>query len=202
MKQMKFLPVWACCIAALSFTSCSNDDSNNSRSLSKEEIAQCLKAVKGDYTGHLIYAAKNENNPKDVTDTLDVEWSITNDSTLTVASFPVKLLAENVTDEELKKALTEADDQPLVCRIGFINTSPIQFLINPKTPAYDLNYGGSDHKVQVPFYINSYNSFGSFNATKNELQMQIIEAGVHVDGQQTTFLKTSVPFVFVSTKKQ
>lgn len=198
---MKFLPVWACCLAAFTFASCSNDD-DSSRSLTKEEIAQCLKAVKGNYSGHLIYAAKNENNPKDVTDTVAVEWSITNDSTLTIASFPTKLLAENVTDEELKKALAEADDQPLACRIGFINTTPIQFIVNPKTPAYDLNYGGKDHKVQVPFYINSYNSYGSFNATKNVLQMQIVEAGVHVDGQQTTFLRTSVPFVFVSTDKQ
>ncbi len=191
-----------CCLAAMSITSCSDDDNNSSRSLTKEEKAQCLLAVKGNYSGNMIYAAKNEKDVKDVTDTLAVKWSITNDSIMTIANFPARLLAENVTDADLKKALAAADDQTITCRIGFIKTSPVQFLINPQSPSYNLNYGGKDHKVQIAFYVNSYSSFGSYNLTKKVLQMQIVEAAVFLDGKQTAYLKTGVPFVFVSTKKE
>lgn len=191
-----------CCLAAMSITSCMNDDDDDNRSLSKEEKAQCLMAVKGNYSGNLIYAAKNEKNVKDVTDTLAVKWSITNDSTMTIDNFPAELLTENITDTTMKKALATAAAQSITCRIGFIKTSPVQYLINPQSPTYNLNYGGKNHKIQIAFYVNSYNSYGSYDLTKKVLQMQIIEAAVFLDGKQTAYLKKAVPFVFVSTKKE
>ena len=80
--------------------------------------------------------------------------------------------------------------------------SELSFLVNPKTPAYNLNYGGKDHKVQVAFFVNNYSSFGSYDLTKKVMSMQIIEGAIFLDGNQTAYLKEGVPFVFVSTKKE
>ena len=200
MKTMKLAFAALCCMTTLSFTACSDDDS--SHALTQEEKAQCLMAVKGNYTGHLIYAAKNDKNVKDVTDTVDVKWSIVSDSIMTIEKFPTKLLAENVTDTTLKAALKTAEDQTITCSIDFVKTSPVHFLVNPKTPAYILNYGGKDHKVQVAFFVNNYSSFGSYDLTKKVMSMQIIEGAIFLDGNQTAYLKEGVPFVFVSTKKE
>ncbi len=197
MKTIKFSTLLICCLATISLASClGDDDDNSSRTLTKEEIAQCLMAVKGNYSGDMIYAARNEKNINDITDTLAVRWSITNDSTMTIANFPTASLAANVSDSTLRKALSAAPDQTITCRIGFIRTSPVQYLINPMTPSYTINYDGNDHNIQIAFYANSYNSFGSYDLTKKILQMQLIEAAIFVDGKQTTYLRTAVPFLF------
>jgi len=199
MKNLKFLSVMFCCIAAMSFASCSNDD--DQQSLTKDEKAQCFQAVKGSYTGKMIYASANAKNSKDITDTVDISWNIATDSTMTIAKFPSKLLAANVTDASLKAALEKAEDQTVTCRIGFIQKSPIAFLINPVSLSYPLNYGSKDHKVQVAFYVNNTNSIGMYNATSKLLQMQVIEGGIYEDGKLTTYLKTGVSFFFTVTKK-
>ena len=202
MKKMKYLSVIGCMIAAVSFTSCSEDDNNGTTPLNKEEIATCFKAVKGNYTGKLIYEAKNEKNPKDKLDTLDVKWSIATDSTLSIASFPSKLLANCISDATLKKALASAANQDIKCRIKFNKISPVRFLINPTPLEYALNYGGKDHKVKVTFYTNSTLSYGSQDMKKNTLQLQLVEGSFTVDGKETAKNTSAVPFVFISTKKE
>ena len=101
----------------------------------------------------------------------------------------------------MKKALEEAADQDMTCRIGFIKTSPVTFLVNPVTPSFDLTYGGKKHKVQVAFAVNNFSSYGVYNATKKVLGIQIVEGLIGVDGTRTNYLKQVVPFVLQSTKK-
>ena len=57
MKNSRFISVMLCCLAAmcLAFTSCNKDDGN--RKLTPEEKKAAFEAVKGNYTGKLIYAA-------------------------------------------------------------------------------------------------------------------------------------------------
>ena len=200
MKTFKIFTVALLVLVTVAFTACNSDD-NSYKQLTKEEIAQCLLTVKGSYEGNLIYKSENKKNPKDMTDTVAVKWTITNDSTLTITKFPSKVLAFNVTDAELKKALEEAADQDMTCRIGFIKTSPVTFLVNPVTPSFDLTYGGKKHKVQVAFAVNNFSSYGVYNATKKVLGMQIVEGLIGVDGTRTNYLKQVVPFVLQSTKK-
>jgi hypothetical protein len=202
MKRVNYLFAVCCLMAASVFSSClsSDDDNNTGNGLTKSQIDLCAATVRGDYQGQLIYYSPDTNNPEDITDTLNIVWRIPNDSTLYVPNFPTRLLANQITYEPLKLALMEQPDVPLNCYIGFIYADPIEFLINPIVLDYDLHYANADHKVQVLFYYNSYDSFGRYDSSSRQLKLQIIEGAIYVDGMQTTYL-SPIPFLFISQSK-
>ena len=198
-----FFSILLGCLTALCVTSClgSDDDANNSsKGLSKAEIAQCYLTVGGNYSGDLLYFSKSEDGLYEEVDTLNGAWYIPTDSTLFITDFPSEVLAENVIYSELKDALADAPDQIVKCRIRFVETSPVQFLVNPYTLEYMLHYGGGDHKVQVVFYNENIYSFGILNAESRELMLKIIPAYLYVDGKQTNYL-TQSQIIFVSRKQ-
>ena len=203
MTTKHFFSILLGCLTALCVTSClgSDDDANNSsKGLSKAEIAQCYLTVGGNYSGDLLYFSKPEDGLYEEIDTLNGAWYIPTDSTLFITDFPSEVLAENVIYSELKEALADAPDQIVKCRIRFVETSPVQFLVNPYTLEYTLHYGGGDHKVQVVFYNENIYSFGILNAESRELMLKIIPAYLYVDGMQTNYL-TQSQIIFVSKKQ-
>lgn len=203
MVTKHFFSILLGCLTALCITSClgSDDDANNSsKGLSKAEIAQCYLTVGGNYSGDLLYFSKSDDGLFEEIDTLNGAWYIPTDSTLFITDFPSEVLAENVIYSELKDALAEAPDQIVKCRIRFVETSPVQFLVNPYTLEYMLHYGGGDHKVQVVFYNENIYSFGILNAESRELMLKIIPAYLYVDGKQTNYL-TQSQIIFVSRKQ-
>ena len=203
MMTKHFFSILLGCLTALCVTSClgSDDDANNSsKGLSKAEIAQCYLTVGGNYSGDLLYFSKSDDGLFEEVDTLNGAWYIPTDSTLFITDFPSEVLAENVIYSELKDALADAPDQIVKCRIRFVETSPVQFLINPYTLEYMLHYGGGDHKVQVVFYNENIYSFGILNAESRELMLKIIPAYLYVDGKQTNYL-TQSQIIFVSRKQ-
>ena len=203
MGTKHFFSILLGCLTALCVTSClgSDDDANNSsKGLSKAEIAQCYLTVGGNYSGDLLYFSKSEDGLYEEVDTLNGAWYIPTDSTLFITDFPSEVLAENVIYSELKDALADAPDQIVKCRIRFVETSPVQFLVNPYTLEYMLHYGGGDHKVQVVFYNENIYSFGILNAESRELMLKIIPAYLYVDGKQTNYL-TQSQIIFVSRKQ-
>lgn len=203
MMTKHFFSILLGCLTALCVTSClgSDDDANNSsKGLSKAEIAQCYLTVGGNYSGDLLYFSKSEDGLYEEVDTLNGAWYIPTDSTLFITDFPSEVLAENVIYSELKEALADAPDQIVKCRIRFVETSPVQFLVNPYTLEYMLHYGGGDHKVQVVFYNENIYSFGILNAESRELMLKIIPAYLYVDGKQTNYL-TQSQIIFVSRKQ-
>ena len=203
MVTKHFFSILLGCLTALCTTSClgSDDDANNSsKGLSKAEIAQCYLTVGGNYSGDLLYFSKSDDGLFEEVDTLDGAWYIPTDSTLFITDFPSEVLAENVIYSELKDALADAPDQIVKCRIRFVETSPVQFLVNPYTLEYMLHYGGGDHKVQVVFYNENIYSFGVLNAESRELMLKIIPAYLYVDGKQTNYL-TQSQIIFVSRKQ-
>jgi hypothetical protein len=203
MMTKHFFSILLGCLTALCVTSClgSDDDANNSsKGLSKAEIAQCYLTVGGNYSGDLLYFSKSEDGLYEEVDTLNGAWYIPTDSTLFITDFPSEVLAENVIYSELKDALADAPDQIVKCRIRFVETSPVQFLVNPYTLEYMLHYGGGDHKVQVVFYNENIYSFGILNAESRELMLKIIPAYLYVDGKQTNYL-TQSQIIFVSRKQ-
>ncbi len=203
MMTKHFFSILLGCLTALCITSClgSDDDANNSsKGLSKAEIAQCYLTVGGNYSGDLLYFSKSDDGLYEEVDTLNGAWYIPTDSTLFITDFPSEVLAENVIYSELKEALADAPDQIVKCRIRFVETSPVQFLVNPYTLEYTLHYGGGDHKVQVVFYNENIYSFGILNAESRELMLKIISAYLYVDGMQTNYL-TQSQIIFVSKKQ-
>ena len=142
MMTKHFFSILLGCLTALCITSClgSDDDANNSsKGLSKAEIAQCYLTVGGNYSGDLLYFSKSDDGLYEEVDTLNGAWYIPTDSTLFITDFPSEVLAENVIYSELKEALADAPDQIVKCRIRFVETSPVQFLVNPYTLEYTVD---------------------------------------------------------------
>lgn len=201
MKTLKFLSLALLAAASLGLTSCNDDNDSSYTPLTPAEKTQCFMTVRGEYTGKLIYTTGATNNGQVVSDTIDAAWSIQNDSTLTIKKFPARLLAVYITNADLKKALEEAPDQDLVCRTSYAQTSPVAMYLNPVTPAYNLTYGGATHKVQVPFYVNSTQSWAKYNSDKKRMTIQIVEGLVFVDSKKSDDLQTSSGFFLYGTKQ-
>lgn len=199
MKSIKILSAVLLCAITLGFTSCMNDDDNNN-SLTPAEVSQCYNAVKGTYTGKLIYPSVNPNNTKDTADTLAANWTINTDSTMIIRNFPPKVLASAITNTEIKEALEKEAPKDLNCYIGFVRVSPVTFLINVQAPEYTLTYGGKEHKAKIVFYGNSSYSFGVYTAAKNTFEMQIIEARLYIDDNPTSYINNGVAFYFTGKK--
>ncbi len=186
MKSFKVFAFAACVLAGLAFTSCNDDDDNNT--LSPQERQEAFQKVKGNYTGELVYASVNPKDSKDQADTVSVSWQIGTDSVMTIQNIPAIAVARNITDTIIRKAVAAQPAQDMKCYIGFFGLTPPRFLVNPTGLTYEVSYSsklGEEpkmHKVQVLFLANNMYSQGYYEQDKNRLTMQLIEAAIYVDG--------------------
>ena len=203
MKTKQFVSILFGCLTALCVTSCLGDDTSdsNSQTLTKAQIAQCFNTVAGKYTGKLLYEAKSLDGYTTKVDTLDASWYIPTDSTLIITDFPAKAVAEYVSYQPLKAALAEAPNKTINCMTWYLETSPIEFLVNPYTIEYDLEFDGKQHKVHVVFYANNTYSFGVYDSEAKNMVMKIIPAIIYVDEKQTSYLSSS-QLIFFSSSHQ
>jgi len=205
MKHLKNYLFAFGCLAAVGLISCLGDnDSNENNGLSRQEVGMCYTAMKGDYTGKLLYESVNPNNPNDYVDTLDIAWSVTADTMIVINQFPQAAFLDEVQDSTLKAALTEATPVPLKVDFGFYKTSPIAFILYPLTINYDIEIEGVAHKASLAFWYNNY-SFGSFDTSNRSFQMQMIIAALYLDESTSRnyLLKSgtgtaSLPLVFTN----
>lgn len=199
MKAIKFLTAVVCCLSAISFTSCNPD--SDVKTITPQERKLAFEAIKGDYSGSMVYPDAKPLNGKDLTDTLSVKWQIDTDSTMYIREFPVGPVASHIKDEAVRKALETQAAQSLKCYIGIYRIEPIGFLINPSTLTYNVTYGGAQHKVQIVFYTNSSYSYGMYASDAKRVKMQIVVGGIYVDGKlQSSLLASPVPFKFSATR--
>lgn len=184
MKRIKFLSMFVIALSAMLFTSCMDDDDDNN-GLSPQEQQTAYNAVKGIHTGNLIYAKWDANKrTSNITDTVQVSWSINSDTTMTLRNIPSSAIASAIADSTIMKAVSEQAPRNIDCYIGFIRLNPVQWLVNPTTVTYNnLEYNGGTHKVSVVFGFNTSWSFGQLTttATSSKQQMQIVVAGLYVD---------------------
>lgn len=211
MRLTKFIPVALCCVAALAFTSCNDDDDWGK--LSPEQTGQALTAMRGNYSGKLIYQRPKDSSKQAmadystwVNDSIDSQWSVAADTTLTVPQFPVNIIANYVNgNDSLQAALAEATPADIVCGLDFYRLEPIIFNQNAKPLELNLNYGGSAHKVRIYFYTNngwsySYYSCGEYNQQTKRFIMQLALGGIFVDGKDVNYLRGTFGLVFEGTK--
>ena len=202
MKTRHLVSILFGCLAALSVTSClSTDDDNDNSSgyLTKAQVTQCYQIIAGNYTGNLLYEAKAADGLSTQVDTVKTSWYIPNDSTIFITSFPAKAVAEYVSNQPLKEALAKAPDQVVRCQMVFTSMTPIQFLVNPHTIEYDLEYSGSQHKVHIAFYANNTYSFGYYDTDTKALMVKMIPAALYVDEKITSYLTSAQLICFSNT---
>ena len=170
-----------CSVAAICLTSCYYDSDNEYHEITPQEIGQCLTAVKGNYTGKLLFDLNNPNDPKDRTDTLDIAWSVTADTMFNVKEFPQAVFLDRIADPELKEAVEQAAPAPLIARLVFYQINPISFMVYPASVVYNIEYEGATHKASLAFWINTSYSYGLYDTTNKTFQMQLMGAGLYLD---------------------
>ena len=170
-----------CSVAAICLTSCYYDSDNEYHEITPQEIGQCFTAVKGNYTGKLLFDLNNPNDPKDRTDTLDIAWSVTADTMFNVKEFPQAVFLDRIADPELKEAVEQAAPAPLIARLAFYQINPISFLVYPASVVYNIEYEGATHKASLAFWINTSYSYGLYDTTNKTFQMQLMGAGLYLD---------------------
>lgn len=200
---MKKILITFCCLAAMTLTACLGDD-NDSQGLSRQEVGQCLQAIKGNYMGKILFENHNPNNYNDIVDTLDIGWSITADTLIVINEFPQAVVLDRITEGPVKEALQAAAPAPLKSLFGFYQTDPIGFLLYPYSVVYDIELNGAPHKAMLAFYINSY-SYGLFDSTSRTIQMKFQVAGLYLDENanhnyltNASYDNTSIPVIITN----
>lgn len=201
----KYLFMIICSVAAICLTSCYYDSDNEYHEITPQEIGQCFTAVKGNYTGKLLFDLNNPNDPKDRTDTLDIAWSVTADTMFNVKEFPQAVFLDRIADPELKKAVEQAAPAPLIARLAFYQINPISFLVYPASVVYNIEYEGATHKASLAFWINTSYSYGLYDTTNKTFQMQLMGAGLYLDDNMShsylvnnEYDNSSFPIVFTN----
>lgn len=205
-KNVKLTWLLAACLTlgATSLTSCLGSNEDNQVKITKEEVQLAFAKVKGMHTGKLIYPQRVVTSASDRTDTLDISWSLTTDSTMVIHNFPVKALAENVTNTELQKLLLTAPAQDLKCNIGFYSVSPVAFVIQPTRLTYQLDDHGVSKKYEVAFYYNIPGSMGVYSEKEGQAKMimQIVQAAIFEQGQEKELFRQGIPLILSEKKKK
>ena len=189
MSKFRFLSIIFCAIAAVTLTSCWNDDDDSG--LTPEQIQTCYNLTRGQHSGQLIFRkAGNTTNVKD-NDTLNVTLNIKSDSSMVFQSVPSKAIASAIDTTtatikadnlEAYKSIISQPAKDINCGIYYYSTNPISWLIYPASVTYEnVAYKGKNSKIQIVFVANAY-SIGSFNTTNNKMELQIVIAGAYVDG--------------------
>ena len=132
MKRFKIFSILFCCLAAVAFTSCLNDD--NDKGLTPEEKHQAFLQINGNYDTKIVYYSKYDATGPGSTnklDTLAATMKTKNDSVMQF-ELPSKALVTLMKDATLSQAIVT--QYPMVsvnAKIGFYKQNPPAFLINP-----------------------------------------------------------------------
>ncbi|MBP5386787.1 MAG: DUF4840 domain-containing protein [Prevotella sp.] len=158
MKKVFYLML--CMIVGLCATSClsddGNDNNNNYTPLTQEQKAAQMKAMSGLYSGW-IYYINDTTNTKDST---SISWELTsNDSTLTIFRFPVKVLANGISRASDARKILMASETESVSAIlhPYANTVNINgyytFLFFPRDfkMEFTTEYEDKVYDVKVEF---------------------------------------------------
>jgi hypothetical protein len=183
MKKFKLLTLFFAAFAALTLTSCLNDDDDNT-GLTADQIQMAYNATRGSHSGKIIYTTGFDKDGKDVRDSAVVSWDVTSDTVMYINNVPSKVIASVIADDDIRAAVETQGPQRIKCYINYINVSPIQWLVNPVSVSFDnLEYNGAKHKVTIAFYANSNYSFGQLitSVTPNIQMMQFIAGALYVD---------------------
>jgi len=183
MKKFKLLTLFFAAFAALTLTSCLNDDDDNT-GLTAEQIQMAYNATRGSHSGKIYYTTGFNKDGKDVKDSADVSWDVTSDTVMYINNVPAKALASVIADDNIRAAVETQGPQSIKCYINYINVSPIQWLVNPVSVSFDnVEYNGAKHEVTIAFYVNSNYSFGQLitSVNPNIQMMQFIAGALYVD---------------------
>lgn len=191
----KILSLMAVCLLVVGFSACNDDDDKYEyKELTKEQRAQQLRDMEGNYDGTLYF---NINEYTHRADSTTISATITaSDSTMTLSNLPLKIIAKRLESDRASKLDTtavmptlEANARPYL-PYGYVldDTKLVHwFEFIPKGQNYQVqfpvNYGGTQRTMTVT-YATRYNTYASNGAfTGNRMVLQFIINSVSVDGE-------------------
>ena len=200
MKKITLLSLVAVLLTALTFTSCNTDD-NGYTPLTPESqrTFQSLMSI-GSYNDMVIlYKKKNDANVNNQIDSVSssVHVSMYNDSTMSIANFPIAAIAEHISNQELSQAIAKEAPRTITCKYNVMpnSTSEVAYYIAcPNVIELNLTYGADNksHKVQLVFMPNqNYYGYCTLKDPR-KLGFQFALYQIWVDGAQTGYIKNSI----------
>lgn len=195
MKKITLLSLVAVLLTALTFTSCNIDDDNSY--LTKEQQDAYQTKMAGSYPNLvLLFDHKNDANVKNQVDSVETEcyFSMRNDSTFTISNFPIKKLAEHISDPELKEAISKVEDRTVPGKYMVLpksQTSQAYFSACPSPITLNLKYGSDAKEHKVVLIFSAYYAGGCIWATK-QIGFPFYLTYIFVDGAQTNYIKNSI----------
>ena len=199
MKKITLLSLVAVLLTALTFTSCNTGDDNGYSLLTKEQQDAYQTKMAGSYRNLvLLFDHKNDANVKNQADSVETEcyFSMRNDSTFTISNFPIKKLAEHISNPELKEAISKVEDKTVTGMYMVLpnsQTNQAYFYAYPSPINLNLKYGSDakEHKVVLVFSPDTYYAGGCIWATK-QIGFPFYLTRIFVDGTQTNYIKNSI----------
>lgn len=199
MKKITLLSLVAVLLTAQTFTSCNTGDDNGYSLLTKEQQDAYQTKMAGSYRNLvLLFDHKNDANVKNQADSVETEcyFSMRNDSTFTISNFPIKKLAEHISNPELKEAISKVEDKTVTGMYMVLpnsQTNQAYFYAYPSPINLNLKYGSDakEHKVVLVFSPDTYYAGGCIWATK-QIGFPFYLTRIFVDGAQTNYIKNSI----------
>lgn len=206
MKRKNLLFLVIAFFATFSLASCLNDDYESKAKLpSAEELKAASKLIQGSYQGNIYQYGLNDRTGKsEKKDSVNSSWEIKDDSTLVIRNFPSRMLAANVTDSVLRKAIAALPGQEIKCAITVFSVKPILFYAAPYTINLGkMTYKGQLHDISIHFRFDPSFTYGGYDTESKTSACYLKGVGVFVDGvfddlatsPLTTFLIYSKPRV-------
>ena len=192
-----------CALTATSFTSCINDDEDNT-TLTKEEAARRLGIMQGSYYGKHYVFYNNDTEIK--SDSVMSSFTITTDSKFTV-DLPVSMMSHTVKDKN-ETDLIEALKAEGTKKVYFkMLLNDIYGKTDPNVYAYYLypasylnftcSHGEKTYEIEVKFTMSGY-YFNALNVTSYGLYSKGKATGYLPIGSITVnssnYMITPVPF--------
>lgn len=203
MKKITLFSILAAFVAALSFTSCNIDSDNGYSPLSKEAQKNFQMAMSvGSYDDMVVlFEKKNDANVKNQIDSVpsSVRISMTGDSTMSIANFPIAAIAEHISNKsnkDLSKAIAKEAPRTITCKYNVMpkSTSEVAYYIAcPNVIELNLAYGADNksHKVQLVFIPNQNYGYCTLKDPR-KLGFQFALDQIWVDGALTGYIKNSI----------
>lgn len=200
MKKITLLSLVAVLLTALTFTSCNTGDDNGYSYLTKEQQDAYQTKMAGFYPNlMLLFDHKNDANVKNQADSVETScnFSMRNDSTFTISNFPIKKLAEHISNPELKEAISKVEDKTVTGKYMVLPnslTNQAYFYACPSPINLNLTYGSDakEHKVVLVFTATSYYYVGSCIWSTKKIGFPFNLTYIFVDGAQTNYIKNSI----------
>ena len=183
MKRKNLLFLVIAFFATFSLASCLNDDYESKAKLpSAEELKAASKLIQGSYQGKVYQYGINDRTGKlEKKDSVNSSWEIKNDTTLVIRNFPSRMLAANVTDSVLRKAIAALPDQEIKCAIAVFSVKP--FYAAPYTINLGkMTYKGQLHDISIHFRFDPSFTYGGYDTESKTSACRLKGVVVFVDG--------------------